>query len=122
MLLYDAKRQRFVFQPLPLSLQGGATAYLLDRQRFGGLKDARRLEEANRRKGDAVIIFAFEKIGVKSTRDEKTVYRARLDDLLPIINIEKPFSTASLLRFFTTHPHYQKDESGGRATGVYHTR
>ena len=75
------------------------------------MKDARRLDEANRRKGDAVIIFAFEKVGAKTTRDEKTVYRARLEDLLPIINIEKPFSTASLLRFFTTHPHYQKDET-----------
>jgi hypothetical protein len=109
-LLFDSKRQRFVFQPLPLSYQVDE-AYLLERQRYGGLKDARRLEEANRRKGDPVIIFAFEKIGVKATREEKTIYRARLADLLPIINIEKPFSTASLLRFFTTHPHYQKDES-----------
>lgn len=109
-LLYDSKRQRFVFQPLPLSYKTD-DAYLLERQRFGGLKDARRLDEANRRKGDAVIIFAFEKIGAKATREEKTVYRAKLDDLLPIINIEKPFSAASLLRFFTTHPHYQKDET-----------
>jgi hypothetical protein len=109
-LLFDAKRQRFVFQPLPLVYQV-SDGYLLERQRFGGLKDARRLDEANRRKGDAVIIFAFEKIGAKSTRDEKTVYRARLDDLLPVVNIEKPFSTASLLRFFATHPHYQRDET-----------
>jgi hypothetical protein len=109
-LLYDGKRQRFVFQPLPLSYQVDDT-FLLERQRYGGLKDVRRLEEANRRKGDAVIIFAFEKVGVKTTREEKSVYRARLEDLLPIINIEKPFSKASLLRFFTTHPHYRKDES-----------
>ena len=109
-LLYDGKRQRFVFQPLPLSYQV-EESYLLERQHFGGLKDARRLEEANRRKGDAVIIFAFEKVAAKTTREEKTVYRARLEDLLPVINIEKPFSKASLLRFFTTHPHYQKDES-----------
>jgi hypothetical protein len=109
-LLYDAKRNRFVFQPLPLSYQTD-DAYLLERQHFNGLKDARRLDDANRRKGDAVIIFAFEKIGEKSTVDDKTVYRASLENLLPVINIEKPFSKASLLRFFTTHPHYQKDEA-----------
>ncbi len=109
-LLYDGKRQRFMFQPLPLSYQIDAS-YLLDRQRYVSLKDVRRLEEASRRKGDAVIIFAFEKVGAKTTREEKTVYRARLEELLPIINIEKPFSNASLLRFFTTHPHYQKDET-----------
>jgi hypothetical protein len=109
-LLYDGKRQRFVFQPLPLSYQTDAS-YLLDRQRYAIMKDVRRLDEASRRKGDAVIIFAFEKVGAKATRDEKTVYRARLEELLPIINIEKPFSNASLLRFFTTHPHYQKDET-----------
>lgn len=109
-LLYDGRRQRFVFQPLPLSYKTD-DAYLLERQRFGGLKDVRRLEEASRRKGDAVIIFAFEKIGTKTTRDDKTVYRARLADLLPVINIDKPFSAASLLRFFTTHPHYQKDDT-----------
>ena len=109
-LLFDSKRQRFVFQPLPLNYKVD-DSYLLERQRFGGLKDARRLEEANRRKGDPVIIFAFEKIGEKTTREDKTVYRAKLADLLPVSNIEKPFSTASLLRFFTTHPHYQKDEA-----------
>jgi hypothetical protein len=109
-LLYDGKRQRFVFQPLPLNYRVD-NAYLLERQRFAGLKDVRRLDEAARRKSDSVIIFAFEKIGAKVTRDEKTVYRARIDDILPVINIEKPFSTTSLLRFFATHPHYQKDEA-----------
>ena len=109
-LLYDAKRQRLVFQPLPLSYQTDES-YLLERQRFSSLKDARRLEDVNRRKGDAVIIFAFEKMGVKVTREEKPAYRARLEDLLPVINIEKPFSKASLLRFFVTHPHYQRDEA-----------
>jgi hypothetical protein len=109
-LLFDTKRQRFVFQPLPLNYQVDES-FLLERQRFGGMKDVRRLEEANRRKGDAVIIFAFEKVGAKSTREEKTIYRARLEDLLPVINIEKLFSKTSLLRFFTTHPHYQKDET-----------
>ncbi len=109
-LLYDARRQRFVFQTLPLSYQVDE-AFLLERQRFSGMKDVRRLDEANRRRGDPVIIFAFEKIGEEIVRDGKTVYRARIEDLLPIINIEKPFSKTSLLRFFTTHPHYQKDET-----------
>lgn len=109
-LLYDARRQRFVFQPLPLNYQVDE-AFLLERGRYGGLKDVRRLDESSRRKGDAVIIFAFEKVGTKVTREDKTVYRARLEDLLPIINIEKPFSKTSLLRFFSTHPHYQKDET-----------
>ncbi|MDO9065527.1 MAG: hypothetical protein Q7U96_00385, partial [Chloroflexota bacterium] len=43
--------------------------------------------------------------------EEKAVYRANVNDLLPLVNLEKPFSRASLLRFMTTHPHYQKDET-----------
>ncbi len=109
-LLYDEKRQRFVFQALPLNYRVD-DAFLLERNRFKGLKDVRRLDEANRRKGDPVIMFAFEKIGTKVTKDGKSVYRAHLEELLPIVNIEKPFSTTSLLRFFATHPHYQKDEA-----------
>lgn len=107
-LLHDAKRQRFVFQSLPLMYQTNST-YLLERSRFGGLKDVRRLDEASRRKIDTVVTYAFEKVGVKGTRDEKSTYRARIEDVLPIINIEKPYSKAALLRYFDTHPQYSPD-------------
>ncbi len=85
---------------------------VISKARFKSLANAKRLEENVRRKGDLVIGFAFTKAGVKQADEEdKPVYRASVTDLLPVVNLEKPFSRMSLLRFMTTHPHYQKDET-----------
>jgi len=114
-LAYDTKRQRFIFEPVEINYAVDENS-LLEKERFKGLNNARRLDENSRRKGDPVIMYAFEKVGTKTTEGAKTIYRASIADLLPIINIEKPFSVTSLVRFFVTHPHYKADSTH---EGVY---
>jgi len=91
-------------------------AQILEKTRFKGPNNARRLDENRRRKSPAVLAYAFARVGQKSSEGEKTIYRASLDDLLPVANIEKPFSKASLVKFMSTSPLYRKDES---AEGYY---
>ena len=88
----------------------------MEKTRYKGFNNARRLEENSRRKSPAVLAYAFERVGQKSSEGEKTIYRASLDDLLPAVNVEKPFSKASLVKFMSTNPLYRKDES---AEGYY---
>ncbi len=107
---YDDKKRRFGFATVSVEYQVEGSM-LVSRNRFKNLANALRLEENTRRKGDQVIAFAFIKLGDKLASEEKPVYRANVGELLPLVNLEKPFSRASLLRFMTTHPHYQKDEA-----------
>jgi len=115
LMRYDDRRQRFVFEALPIAFAVDG-AQILEKTRFKGLNNARRLDENSRRKSPAVLAYAFERVGQKSSEGEKTIYRASLDDLLPVANIEKPFSKASLVKFMSTSPLYRKDES---AEGYY---
>jgi hypothetical protein len=107
---YDDKKRRFGFAAVTVEYQVEAPM-LVSRNRFKNQANALRLEENARRKGDQVISFAFIKVGAKLAAEEKAVYRANVSELLPLVNLEKPFSRASLVRFMTTHPHYKKDET-----------
>lgn len=115
LLRYDERRQRFVFETLPIAFAVDGTQ-ILEKTRCKGLNNARRLDENSQRKSPAVLAYAFERVGQKSSEGDKTIYRASLDDLLPVVNIEKPFSKASLVKFMSTNPLYRKDES---AEGYY---
>jgi hypothetical protein len=108
---YDDKKRRFGFASVAVEYQV-EEPMLVTRNRFKNLANALRLEENARRKGDQVIAFAFIKAGAKVASEEKPVYRANVSELLPLVNLEKPFSRSSLVRFMTTHPHYQKDDTG----------
>jgi hypothetical protein len=114
---YDDKKRRFGFATVTVEYQVDEPM-LVTRNRFKNLANALRLEENARRKGDQVISFAFAKAGAKLASEEKPVFRASINDLLPLVNLEKPFSRASLVRFMTTHPHYQKDDTGAE-DGTY---
>lgn len=121
---YDEKKGRYIFAPVVVNYQVDESM-LITKERYKNLANARRLDENSRRKGDLVISFAFTKVGTRHVESgggqgegeeeegeaEKVFYRAHIKDLLPIVNLEKPFSRNSLVRFMTTHPHYRKDES-----------
>lgn len=109
-VVYDDKKRRFGFVPVNVEYQVDE-AMLVTKSRYKNLANALRLDEAIRRKGDQVISFAFIKVGTKISEGDKTSYRTSITDLLPVVNLEKPFSVASLVRFMTTHPHYKKDET-----------
>jgi hypothetical protein len=113
---YDDKKRRFGFATVTVDYQVDESM-LITRSSFKNLANALRLEENARRKGDQVIAFAFVKVGAKLANEEKPVYRASVGELLPLVNLEKPFSRTSLVRFMTTHPHYKKDET--TEEGIY---
>ncbi|MBI4758862.1 MAG: hypothetical protein HY783_07680 [Chloroflexi bacterium] len=117
LLTYDEKRSRFVFAKTIVAVET-VEGMALEKARFKGLANARRLDENSRRKSDSVVGWAFEKVGVKDTGENEVRLTASIDGLLPVVNIEKPFSRESLIRFLATHPHYQKLE-GEADTYVY---
>jgi hypothetical protein len=91
LLFYDDRRQKFVFRPIVFACDVD-NSQTLTPDRFGKLDGQRRLEESDRRKTDLIVANAFTYVGEK----QGDSYYALLDDLFPVVNIERPFSRAYL--------------------------
>jgi len=108
LLFYDDRRQKFVFRPIVFecSINKELT---LSSERFGRLEGQRRLEENERKKTDLIVANAFEYAGQKQPDGG---YLALLDDLYPLVNIERPFSRAYLQHLLTAgNNQFRPDES-----------
>ena len=90
---FDERRNRFVLQPTTYYAEVNPTA-ILSEERFPRLNNVKRLDEAERKKGEAVVISAFELAGEHI--DDSGRWWAALDDLLPVANLERPFSVGAL--------------------------
>lgn len=108
-LHYDERHGRFNFEEITVNyvLEEALT---LTESRFISLEGAHRLSEPERRQADAVIAFAFEHVGIPVDKGGRDAYWAGLEDLLPVINIEKPFSREYLLNYLDTQPSYARDD------------
>lgn len=106
-LLYDDRRQKFVFRPIVLACKLNGEG-LLTPDRYSKLNGRTRLEESDRRKTDQLVMSAFEITGQKTSQG----YSAQLNDLYPIVNIERPFSH-NYLQHLLTHGNsqFQQDEA-----------
>ncbi|MDB5083007.1 MAG: hypothetical protein JWP00_4931 [Chloroflexi bacterium] len=106
-LFYDERRQKFVFRPIVFACEIIAEG-LLTPDRYAKLNGQKRLEDSDRKKTDQVVASAFEFAGQKSSQG----YYALLDDLYPVVNIERPFSR-NYLRHLLTHGNsmFQPDET-----------
>lgn len=106
-LFYDERRQKFVFRPIVFACQI-ITEGLLTPDRYAKLNGQKRLEDSDRKKTDQVVASGFEFAGQKSSQG----FRASLDDLYPVVNIERPFSR-NYLRHLLTHGNsmFQPDEA-----------
>jgi hypothetical protein len=91
LLFYDERRQKFVFRPIVFECEVNRSL-TLSSDRFGQLEGQRRMEENERKKTDQIVSNAFQFVGEK----QGDAYYALLDDLYPIVNIERPFSRAYL--------------------------
>ncbi len=100
-LFYDDRRQKFVFRPIVFACQV-QSGNLLTPERYGKINGQKRLEESDRKKTDLVVSQAFEYAGQKTAQN----YYALLDDLYPVVNIERPFSR-NYLRHLLTHGNSQ---------------
>jgi hypothetical protein len=107
LLQLDERKGRWVFRPVQYAV-GTDPNMLLTQEKFGKLHNQKKLEESERRKLDVVISNAFEAIG--ETNDGKLW--AIMDDLYPVVNIERPVSRAWLSVLLSgTYPYFYADES-----------
>ncbi len=107
LLQLDERKGRWVFRPVQYAV-GTDPNMLLTQEKFGKLHNQKKLEELDRRKLDVVLSNAFEAIG--ETNDGKLW--AIMDDLYPVINIERPVSRAWLSVLLSgTYPYFYADES-----------
>ncbi len=110
LLQFDERRNRYVFRPVVFNVQTDP-ALLLSETRYPRVEALHRLEEAERKKPELVVARAFEVVGDSIERDGNSVYWALLDDIFPIVNIERPFSKAYLRAILTSsqYPYFSAD-------------
>ncbi|HST04577.1 MAG TPA: hypothetical protein VLQ48_07565 [Chloroflexia bacterium] len=107
LLQLDERKGRWVFRPVQYAV-GTDPNMLLTQEKFGKLHNQKKLEDSERRKPDLVISNAFEAIGEEN--DGKLW--AILDDLYPVVNIERPISRAWLRTLLSsTYPFFYPDET-----------
>ncbi|MEI6042788.1 MAG: hypothetical protein WCS37_00230 [Chloroflexota bacterium] len=107
LLFYDDRRQKFVFRPIVFAC-GISQDHALRAERFGKLEGQRRLEESDRKKTDLIVANAFQLVGEK----QGDSYYALLDDLYPLVNIERPFSRSYLRHLLVSgNTQFRPDDS-----------
>ncbi len=92
LLTYDEKKRRFQFKTVTYSCEVDQSM-LLTAARFGRLDRTERLDDSARRRLETVVAWAFHIVG-EPVEDERLM--AFLQDLHPVVNIERPFNRAYL--------------------------
>ncbi len=87
-LQYDDRRDRWFFAPVVYECPVDDT-WLLSEDRVGALNGRKRASDAERRRPDALLALAFEVVGEPGEGNSLT---ALVDDLLPVVNLERPLS------------------------------
>lgn len=106
LLQLDERRGRYVFRPVSYSVETDP-GMLLTEEKFGKLHNQKKLDEAERKKLDAIITTAFEAVG--EPVDGKQW--ALMDDLYAVVNIERPISRSWLTTLLSgAYPFFYADE------------
>jgi hypothetical protein len=93
LLVYDERKERYVFDEITFYCEV-EESLLLSEERFGRLRNSKPLSPAQRRRPADVVAHAFTLIG----KEKDGQFRATLEELFPVVNIERPFSMAFLQR------------------------
>jgi len=93
LLTYDERRNRYTFEDTTFYCEV-EESLLLSEERFPRLRNTAPLPPAVRRRPADVVAHAFTLVG----RKEGAGYRASLEELYPVVNIERPFSMEYLRR------------------------
>ena len=99
-LYYNERRQKFTFQPISFAFET-KTDMVLTQERFGKLDNEKRMIENDRKRPEIVVSNAFSYVGQRQTQARLL---AALDDLYPVVNIERPFSREYLRSVLETTP------------------
>ena len=90
LLQWDERRERWFFGPVVYECPV-EPSYLLNEERVGQLNGQKRASDAERKRPEALLRQAFELVGERAADGGIT---ALVDDLIPAMNIERPFSRA----------------------------
>ncbi|MGC8873717.1 MAG: hypothetical protein ACP5SI_04615, partial [Chloroflexia bacterium] len=93
LLVYDERKERYAFDEITFYCEV-EESLLLSEERFGRLRNSKPLSPAQRRRPADVVAHAFTLIG----HEQDGKFRASLEELFPVVNIERPFSMAFLRR------------------------
>ncbi len=103
----DERKGRWVFRPVQFVV-GTDPNMLLTQEKFGKLHNQKKLDDADRRKPEVIIANAFEAVG--ESNDGKLW--AILDDLFPVVNLERPMSRSWLRSLLSgAYPFFYPDET-----------
>lgn len=107
LLHFDERRGRYIFRPIVFSIDTDPSM-LLTQEKFGKLQNQKKLEDAERRRPEAVIINAFEVVGEQSDGKLWAIF----DDLYPVVNLERPISPTWLETLLSgAYPYFYADET-----------
>lgn len=107
LLQFDERRSRFAFQPTTYYAEVDPKTLLSD-TRFPRLNNHKRMDDAERKKSESVVANMFELVGEHI--DDTGRWWASMDDLLPVVNLERPFSVGALRAVLEAgHPYLAPD-------------
>lgn len=110
-LQIDERRNRYVFRPQQLTTEVDES-WLLSETRYPNLNNTRPLDDKERRRVDAVIGAAFERAAENVGTKGQPRYWSAPEELLPVVNIERPFSLRALREALESpqYPQFVADE------------
>ncbi|MGN6362608.1 MAG: hypothetical protein ACTHNK_19705 [Thermomicrobiales bacterium] len=95
LLQIDERRNRFVYRPQSFAVQVDDT-WLLEESRYPRLANTKPLDDRERRRPEQVIGAAFERAAENLGTKNEPRYWSAPEELLPIVNLERPFSLRAL--------------------------
>ena len=116
-LQIDERRNRYVFRPQALAQQTD-DIWLLTESRYPRLNNIKPLDDKERRRIDTVIGTAFERVAENVGTKSEPRYWSAPEELLPIVNIERPFSLRSL-REALESPQYAQFSADADTPGAF---
>ena len=107
LLQFDDRKSRYVFRPVSFAVATDPSM-LLEQEKFGKLHNEKKLDEAERKRPDVILANAFEVVGEVTDG----VYWAILDDIYPVVNLERPISRSWLKTLLSgAYPFFYADET-----------
>ncbi|MFN8517464.1 MAG: hypothetical protein U0841_33830 [Chloroflexia bacterium] len=117
-LQIDERRNRYVFRPQSLQVQTD-DSWLLTETRFPRLANLKPLDDRERRRTDAVVGAAFERAAENVGTKSEPRYWSSPEELLPVLNIERPFSLRAL-REVLESPQYPQFSADPETPGTFY--
>jgi len=116
-LQLDERRNRYVFRPQQITTEVDE-GWLLSEGRYPNLNNVKPLDDKERRRADVVVGAAFERAAENVGTKGEPRYWSAPEELLPVVNIERPFSLRAL-REVMESPQYPQFVADADTPGAF---